>query len=90
MKRETYEKCAKRALEYYEKAGIILSDEEKGRIEVVDLGLDEGEDTVNWIRLEIFLKASDSEEPIAMIPIYENNEDYSSFSEYKLSSKEKP
>lgn len=56
----------------------------------VDLGLDEGEDTVNWIRLEIFLKASDSEEPIAMIPIYENNEDYSSFSEYKLSSKEKP
>ena len=43
MKRETYEKCAKRALEYYEKAGIVLSDEEKGRIEVVDLGLDDVE-----------------------------------------------
>lgn len=43
MKRETYERCSKRALEYYEKAGIILSDEEKGRIEVVDLGLDDVE-----------------------------------------------
>ena len=56
----------------------------------VELGLDEGEEAVNWIRLEIFLKESDSDEPIAMIPIYENNENYSSFSEYKLSSKEKP
>ena len=43
MKRETYERCAKRALEYYEKAGIVLNDEEKERIEVVDLGLDDVE-----------------------------------------------
>ena len=49
MKRETYEKCAKRALEYYEKASIVLSEEEKGRIEVVDLGLDD----IDNIGLEI-------------------------------------
>ena len=34
-----YEKYSKLALEYYEKAGIILTDEEKTRIEVADLGL---------------------------------------------------
>ncbi len=56
----------------------------------VELGLDEGEEAVNWIRLEIFLSGSDSDEPISMIPIYENNENYSSFSDYKLSPKEKP
>lgn len=56
----------------------------------VDFGLDEGENAVNWIRLEIFLNGADSDEPIAMIPIYENNENYSSFSDYKLSAKEKP
>ena len=40
MKRELYEKQVQSALEYYQKAGIILSEEEKGRIEVVDFGLD--------------------------------------------------
>jgi D-lyxose ketol-isomerase len=40
MKREVYEKQVKAALEYYEKAGIVLSDSEKERIEVADLGLD--------------------------------------------------
>lgn len=34
-------KARNRALEYYEKALIILTDEEKERIEVVDFGLDE-------------------------------------------------
>ena len=34
-----YEKYSKLALEYYEKAGIVLTDEEKTRIEVADLGL---------------------------------------------------
>ena len=44
MKRETYEKQVRLSLEMYEKAGIILNDEEKGRIEVVDFGLDMVED----------------------------------------------
>ena len=39
MKRELYEKQVQSALEYYQKAGIILSEEEKGRIEVVDFDL---------------------------------------------------
>ena len=43
-----------------------------------------------WIRLEVFVKGYDSEEPYAMICIYENNERYSEFSDYKLSSKETP
>lgn len=43
-----------------------------------------------WIRLEIFVKGADSEEPFAMLPIYENNETYNVFTEYKLSRKEHP
>ena len=39
MKKSTYEKQVKKALEYYEKASIILSDDEKNRIEVADFGL---------------------------------------------------
>ena len=43
MKRETYERQVKLALEMYEKAGIVLTDEEKNSVEVVDWGLDEVE-----------------------------------------------
>lgn len=39
MKRAIYERQVQRALEYYEKAGIVLSDEEKKNIEVVDHNL---------------------------------------------------
>lgn len=45
---------------------------------------------VKWIRLEIFVKAANSEEAFAMIPVYENNSDYDSFEEYILSSEEIP
>ncbi len=41
MKRETYEKYAALAIEYYNKAGIVLTEEEKKNIEVADLGLDD-------------------------------------------------
>ena len=40
MKRSTYQKQVESALALYERAGIVLSPEEKGRIEVVDFGLD--------------------------------------------------
>lgn len=43
-----------------------------------------------WIRLEVFVGESATGEPYAMIPIYENNEDYNSFTDYELSSEEKP
>ena len=43
MKRITYEKQVKLALEMYEKAGIVLTDKEKNNVEVVDWGLDEVE-----------------------------------------------
>ena len=39
MKREVYEKQVAKALAYYEKAGIVLTDKEKARIEVVDFDL---------------------------------------------------
>ena len=39
MKREVYEKQVKKALEYYKKAGIVLSEAEKNNIEVVDHGI---------------------------------------------------
>lgn len=39
MKKEAIELQVKKALEYYEKAGIVLTPEEKSRIEIVDFGL---------------------------------------------------
>ena len=39
MTREVYNKQVKRALSYYKKAKIVLTDEEKARIEVADFGL---------------------------------------------------
>ncbi len=44
MKRELYEKQVKAALEYYAKAGIVISEAEKKNIEVADFGLDMVED----------------------------------------------
>ena len=41
MKRATYNEYVRRALEYYEKAGIALTDKEKDSVEVVDWGLDD-------------------------------------------------
>ena len=55
-----------------------------------------------WIRLEIFItdprggeiiSTKDSQgnpEPFAMVPVYENNEDYNIFNDYELSDKEAP
>ncbi len=40
MKRSTYENQVKKALEFYEKAGIVLTEDEKKHIEVADFGLD--------------------------------------------------
>lgn len=40
MKRAVYEAQVKKALDYYDRAGIILSEEEKKNIEVADFGLD--------------------------------------------------
>ena len=43
-----------------------------------------------WIRVEIFVNGTDAEKPFAMLPIYENNETYDIFTEYKISRKERP
>ena len=43
MKRAQYDKQVALALEMYAKAGIVLTDEEKARIEVADFGLDKVE-----------------------------------------------
>ena len=45
MKRSDYTKYQKMALEYFDKAKIALSEEEKGRIEIVDEGLNDFERT---------------------------------------------
>ena len=39
MRREEVEAQVKKALEYYDKANIVLTDDEKARIEIVDFGL---------------------------------------------------
>ena len=54
----------------------------------VDFKMD-SEDKINWIRLEIFVKGAD-EKPYSMVAIYENNENYNRFKEYKLSGGERP
>lgn len=41
MKKEIYNQLKEKALSYYEDAKIILTDEEKDRIEVADFGLDD-------------------------------------------------
>lgn len=55
----------------------------------VDLGLDEGEDKVEWLRLEIELIGA-KKTTVFRIPIYENNSSFAEFSEHKLSPEEKP
>lgn len=55
-----------------------------------DIDFGEGTEKINWIRLEVFVKGQTQSEPFAKIAIYEDNENYSSFSEYKLSEKERP
>ena len=40
MKRSVYEKMRNEALKYYQKASIVLTEDEKNRIEVADFGLD--------------------------------------------------
>ena len=55
----------------------------------VEFGLDAGENKAEWIRLEIELKGTEKS-TVFMIPVYENNVDYASFDEYKLSAKERP
>lgn len=45
MTRETYEKARDKALALYEKAHIILTDEEKATLEVADFGLNDLENT---------------------------------------------
>lgn len=41
MKRSEIRRAQERALEFFDKAGIVLTDEERGRIEVADFGLQE-------------------------------------------------
>ena len=55
----------------------------------VDFKMD-SEDKINWIRLEIFVKGAEGEKPYSMVAIYENNENYNRFKEYKLSGGERP
>ena len=56
-----------------------------------DIDFGEGDDKIEWIRLEVFVKGQpEDSEPFAKIAIYEDNENYSSFSEYKLSKGERP
>lgn len=43
-----------------------------------------------WVRIEIFVDGQTGEEPFAMIPIYENNEDYAIFEDYELKREERP
>lgn len=46
-------------------------------------------DGVKWLSLAIYVNGVEMKEPYR-IAVYENNEDFSAFDEYKLSGKEKP
>lgn len=45
MRRDTYEAAVRRTLEYFDSAGIALTDEERAGVEVADFGLDDLERT---------------------------------------------
>ena len=45
MKKSTYEDARDRAISYFDKAGIVLTQKEKDSVEVADFGLDELEKT---------------------------------------------
>ena len=55
----------------------------------VELGLDEGEEKVEWLRLEVELLGTE-EKTIFTVPIYENNDSYSEFRDYRLAKGECP
>ena len=55
----------------------------------VDVTPDESGVFPEWIRLEIVAKGATTD-AVYMVPMYENNEDYSLFTEYTLSREERP
>ena len=55
----------------------------------IDFKMD-SEDKINWIRLEIFVNGVSDDKPYSMVAVYENNESYDTFKEYKLSGGERP
>ena len=55
----------------------------------VNVEPDENGEYPEWIRIEIFVKGHE-DKPYAMIPVYENHELYSEFSDYIPSDKEIP
>ena len=55
----------------------------------IDFKMD-SEDKINWIRLEIFVNGTEGDKPYSMVAVYENNESYDTFKEYKLSGGERP
>ena len=55
-------------------------------IEGVDFG--EGDDKIEWLRLDMRINGLDRDEPF-MLCIYENNDAHSSFSDYELKEKER-
>ncbi len=45
ISRKQFDKAQKKAIEYFKKAGIVITEEEKKRIEVVDAGLSDLKNT---------------------------------------------
>ncbi len=90
------EKLSFRLLDNYERVYDNLVYEEVGEMAMYryfklafdGVDFDPQTDAPEWIRLEIFY--GDEAEPFSYILIYENNEDYSTFSDYKLSKEEVP
>ena len=50
----------------------------------------EGVDSPEWIRLEVFVEGQSSNDPFAMILVYENHQDFAKFDDYELSGEEHP
>ncbi len=84
-----------RLYDNYDRAYDALAYEETGEMAMYryfklafdGVDFDPNENAPEWIRLEIFFEGQS--EPFSYILVYENNADYSSFAEYKLSKGEK-
>lgn len=56
----------------------------------IDFGEEESQDKINWIRLEVYIDGAPTGELFSGNLIYENNDQYSKFTEYTLGAGEAP
>jgi len=82
--------CEQDSFLMYRYYKLVFDGIDFGSVEYDENGEVISDDEIDWIRLEVFVKGDTEAEPYSKIAIYENNEGYSKFTDYKLSHGEAP